>query len=1075
MSHATKALPPSARLKRGMLAALIVVCLIPAFPAVGALVLYTNDVTFNVSSAAVHQADTVVISNATLTLDVHASYGTRIDYQFDNLILTNDAEIICKGQNVSPWDINARGTAIVVANDLSVYSNAQITANGQGFSGGTSGWGKGPGAGAAGRGGAYGGRGGRSNVDSTRAAPYGAAANAVHLGSGGGGGSLGNGGAGGGTIVLDVGGTLDVDGTITTRGVNAGASNTGAGSGGSISVDAGIFKGYGVLRTNGGASINNGYGAGSGGRIDLGEVVSFQFSGTLQANGGLASGSESRCRGFAGTICFPDSFDLVVSTAPEAGEIKTPLRLGSDGSYDHAFDTVDIESGATLELDSNPNMNPGFGGAATISADAMQVVGTLSANGLGWPGGGTSAAGDGPAAGGYSIGGSHGGRGGCSGSAPYGVATNAVYPGSGGGGGSQGVGGNGGGLLLLDIAGTLIVSGTISANGGTAIGNNAGGGSGGSVRILQVGTLTGSGLISANGGNAKNSGSYYGAGGGGRIDLGEVTDLQFNGELQVNGGTGAGITSKSRGYAGTIHFPTNYDLVVSAAPAAGQVMTPLRLGTDGTYEYAFNTVVIESGAVLEIDGEPTLNSGNGGAATLTAGALQVTGTLSANALGFGAGQSGSTTAIGPGAGTVARGGSYGGRGGKSGAAPYGTATNAMYLGSGGGGGSLGAGGNGGGALVLDVSGTVTVAGTISANGGNALGNNAAGRSGGSICIVQAGTLTGSGLISANGGDAKNAYYHYGSGGGGRIDLSAVTSLQFNGSLQANGGMISSSSNKSRGFAGTLHLPDAYDLVISAAPAAGQFATPLRLGSDGTYDYTFSTVDIESGATLEIDGNRAMNGGKGGVATISATSMLVAGTLSANGLGFGGGLPGSTGGEGTGGGTGSGAGYGGPGEGASPGGTYGLATNAAYFGSGAGGGSLGSGGGGGGVIMLDIIGALDVPGTISANGASAAGGNAGGGSGGSVHITAGVFSGSGLISANGGSAGAGRRGGAGRIAVFYRVNSFVDLPEPGVYEDQESISATVLARGAYNTGVDGTEDGSIYIEETAPNGMIIIFR
>jgi hypothetical protein len=127
---------------------------------------------------------------------------------------------------------------------------------------------------------------------------------------------------------------------------------------------------------------------------------------------------------------------------------------------------------------------------------------------------------------------------------------------------------------------------------------------------------------------------------------------------------------------------------------------------------------------------------------------------------------------GPGAGgigvtAVYGGAGHGGRGGvgnsrSPGGIPYDDPAAPVLPGSGGGHATLG--GDGGGAVKIDVpSGTVTVNGTITANGRNYLGTHGAGGSGGSVfitCNTFAGGITG--LLSAKGGNGSN----YGAGGGG---------------------------------------------------------------------------------------------------------------------------------------------------------------------------------------------------------------------------------------------------------------------------------------------------------------------
>ena len=164
--------------------------------------------------------------------------------------------------------------------------------------------------------------------------------------------------------------------------------------------------------------------------------------------------------------------------------------------------------------------------------------------------------------------------------------------------------------------------------------------------------------------------------------------------------------------------------------------------------------------------------------SLAIGALQnITvasgGAINVDNLGF-------TQTNGPGAGASlgnqGAGGGYGGSGGASasgaaGGTNYGSATQPVDFGSGGGlgGGALSGGSEGGGAIRLMAGGTLTVDGTITANGDFGLQDDSGGGSGGSIWIT-AGALTGAGTISTLGGDGD--FYNGGGGGGGRIAIYA---------------------------------------------------------------------------------------------------------------------------------------------------------------------------------------------------------------------------------------------------------------------------------------------------------------
>jgi len=129
-------------------------------------------------------------------------------------------------------------------------------------------------------------------------------------------------------------------------------------------------------------------------------------------------------------------------------------------------------------------------------------------------------------------------------------------------------------------------------------------------------------------------------------------------------------------------------------------------------------------------------------------------------------------------------------------------------------------------------------------------------------------------------------------------------------------------------------------------------------------------------------------------------------------------------------------------------TYGSLTSPVNLGSG------GDGGAGGGAIVLNISGATDISGAISASGA------AGGGSGGSVYITTGTISGGGTVVANGGSATNNQRGagGGGRVALILT----------GTGADFSSFTpATLSAYGG--TGTYAGAAGTIYKETQAQTG------
>ena len=155
------------------------------------------------------------------------------------------------------------------------------------------------------------------------------------------------------------------------------------------------------------------------------------------------------------------------------------------------------------------------------------------------------------------------------------------------------------------------------------------------------------------------------------------------------------------------------------------------------------------------------------------------GKIDAEGKGYRTGLAAAATGFGPGAGggysSGGGGGGHGGFGGGGykfwttygGGITYGSAQEPVSPGSGGGWGNQD-GGNGGGAVRIDANGTVTVNGTITADGKKAPWTNGGGGSGGSVnlaCRLLAGT---NGTISANGGMSGDGGAPNANAGGGRI-------------------------------------------------------------------------------------------------------------------------------------------------------------------------------------------------------------------------------------------------------------------------------------------------------------------
>jgi hypothetical protein len=522
-----------------------------------------------------------------------------------------------------------------------------------------------------------------------------------------------------------------------------------------------------------------------------------------------------------------------------------------------------------------------------------------------------------------------------------------IMLGSGGGNGTRTstiLGGAGGGAIKLVVSGTLTVDGTIRADGSPGTSNYpnpSGGGSGGSLYIDTYDFAgAASGLIQANGGAGGVkliTGGGAGGGGGGRIVVKIQNNNAFLGSEQVLGGA-AGGSGATAGQVGTTvinsssstscDYETPGTYVISSALTCTNLTVingaTLILGGDFTLTVTGN-VLVGTGSTIVVQPASTYVRIVAGNITVDAGAsINADGTGCGPGLGFnittGSGCTNSET-DGPGQGLDATtgttgklGGGGGGAGGAGGArygqttgggAAYGEVTS-VILGSGGGDGvdtsrGNGQGGAGGGALDLCVgsftssctgSGTLTVNGTISANGlsggVNIVGDEGGGGGGGSLKIT-AGTLAGSGLLQANGGNGGPPFRTRlvgigGGGAGGRIYINAgIISLPLTiYNIQAWGGL--SYQNISPGTAGSLLVMAGSTPPAVTLSGGGTLDDVFDGSSDGTQTYSSLTVlggpvgaDSRTFGTFTFSTSLHLLGALNGSA-----GMIVNGTLTADG-------------------------------------------------------------------------------------------------------------------------------------------------------------------------------------------------
>jgi hypothetical protein len=541
--------------------------------------------------------------------------------------------------------------------------------------------------------------------------------------------------------------------------------------------------------------------------------------------------------------------------------------------------------------------------AQSISIDATSRIDASGRGYLGaWQGGNSTYSGrtlgnttSGSSSG--SSGGSYGGLGGTlngSANGAYGDMTNPNELGSGGGTEwNFHPAGNGGGLVRIKT-GSLTLDGSIQANGG---GGDAGsGGSGGGIRI-EATTVAGTGVINAKGGSS----NQRAGGGGGRIAIHYGTMNLPTSNIMANSGTGtknggagtvylknnamskadviinnggiaAGTTTSvpggDYGYVvvkggATIAMNGNLtpgtDMVVSDSQLylLGEITVPGNLTINNSGVTSFGKMNIAGS--LAIINNSTLSHYVASTAAdyrldLQAKSISIDATSRIDASGrgyLGAWQGGNSTYSGrtlgnttSGSSSGSSGGSYGGLGGTlngSANGAYGDMTNPNELGSGGGTEwNFHPAGNGGG-LVRIKTGSLTLDGSIQANGGG--GDAGSGGSGGGIRI-EATTVAGTGVINAKGGSSNQRA----GGGGGRIAIHYGTMNLPTSNIIANSG-----TGTKNGGAGTVYLKSTIDssdslIVDNRGIDAGEGSTPIHaLGSGVVTDLTATSITTSGAA------------------------------------------------------------------------------------------------------------------------------------------------------------------------------------------------------------------------------------
>jgi len=382
--------------------------------------------------------------------------------------------------------------------------------------------------------------------------------------------------AGGGAVALQAGQEIVVEGGVRANGRGGVNGYAGGGAGGSVRLDAPLVSGAGTVEANGGdgkTATGAWPGSGAGGRVGITTGL-LAFTGSITACGGTENNG-----GGAGTV-FTKVAGVETLTVDNCGSAEGTTGYFPGGWTDAtglvSVDYLTVSGSARL---SAPTLTPlhihatgdvfvEAGAAITVAGRGYGLV-PGPGKGLYHPDCGTFQ--NEPSAGG----GAHGTTGAghlCEGGpGEYGSASFPTTFGSEGGSCGQCTKrGYGGGAVQLDVGGTLIVDGLISADGATPVQGQylaAGGGSGGSV-LIAADSVTGSGSITANGGNGVKSAQFGTATGGtgGRIAIYSPDQGLSTNQITVDSGHAAGLVHGPQ--LGTVVLP-QYTIGSSLALAAG--------------------------------------------------------------------------------------------------------------------------------------------------------------------------------------------------------------------------------------------------------------------------------------------------------------------------------------------------------------------------------------------------------------------------------------------------------------------------------------------------------------------------
>ena len=802
--------------------------------------------------------DLVVTNGGALEAFANSTNGTGREFGAF-LRVTNDIRVADSSWIYLRSYLKDGASPKIEAANVNVAANGGISADARGFEG-TRGPGKGDDANRR-RGGGYGGRGGKGDSGGGGAGglTYGSTNAPAQPGSGGchanAAGILNWGGFGGGLIFIGATGAVTVDGTLTANGGRyASGSYGGGGSGGGILVLCDTFSGgaSGVVRANGGNGTSNTSGGGGGGRVSVGIGLSEAERTDLLAGNPVAGltvfsthseflGSLSATGGVGYTAGQPDSnggegSQVFLSTALALTVQGDPANYGSP--LPDAYGTAADKSGG--QWITNTVVTP----ADELAGQRWQCLGWELTNSAGTV-------------------------------ISNGVSTQALFQ----------VNEN----VFLTWFWTNEWLLTVSSGpNGTVNSNDVNGWHTNGVLVAGIDPVPTSG--------------YFFAQWVGDIPPGQENDdpltvamdqartlqasfASLSGETKYWGGSGTWETAGNWTPAG---LPSPFDtaVITNGSVLFGVSRTVKSLVVSNGAEVVFtnwNTILTVSNDVV-VEGTITLpgpftESQESNRVQIVCSNLTVAtgGLIDADGAGF-AGQHG------PGKGVTSTRGGGGGHGGDGGwgstegSKPGGTydSTNAPAMPGSGGGEPLG--GHGGGVIRVQATDSVTINGTVTADGAAGTGTGEPGGGSGGAIWITCDTFGGSsGVIRAGGGNAGNLA-HGGGGGGGRIavDYNALAvqrDVRFDlGSGNGWSEFYPETWGEERGaFDGTLHLPDAAYLV---SPLTDDRFTDTVLHMDGVTSWSPASLAVGScsvrfaGDDFTINVANDVQIGAGGVLDVS---------------------------------------------------------------------------------------------------------------------------------------------------------------------------------------------------------------